>query len=193
MGSVAPILWTVLLTCVRKPQRRFHSAELLAELGNSANLNPTEITLVAWVFPVSFPNPFPNVVTKHDQLSGTPQWGLFVTSTGQAHVNVGGDEGAGSVVAGTVPLNEWTHLAATYDGSTVRLYVNGQEVGSATDFTGPLPAFDRPASIGKEADLTIRNFDGRIDEAETYDRVLEASDILAGFDAGSADKCQCPL
>jgi hypothetical protein len=44
---------------------------------------------------------------------------------------VGGTFSA-SPVFGTsaLPLNAWSHLAATYDGQTLRLYVNGAEAGS---------------------------------------------------------------
>ncbi len=36
----------------------------------------------------------------------------------------------------SVPLNQWAHLAATYDGSTMRLLVDGKPAGETTDFPG---------------------------------------------------------
>ena len=45
-----------------------------------------------------------------------------------AWINTGGDVDAsgGSALA----INTWTHLASTYDGSTLRLYVNGVQIAS---------------------------------------------------------------
>ena len=72
-------------------------------------------------------------------------------------------EAAGTSV---LPLNAWSHLAATYDGSTVRLYVNGVQVGSKAQ-TGSI-RLDSVFRIGGDS-VWGEYFTGLIDEVRVYD------------------------
>jgi hypothetical protein len=73
--------------------------------------------------------------------------------------------------------NTWVHLAATYDGSTMRIYVNGvlnnSKAGPAAILTNT-----GAASIGAQRDGTWK-FKGQMDEARIYRRALSASEIAA--------------
>ena len=74
-----------------------------------------------------------------------------------------------------LPANTWSHLAFTYDGSFMRLYVNGVEVtnqpltGSAVVSTGAL-------KIGGNA-IWGEWFAGLIDEVRLYNRALTPTQL----------------
>ena len=63
-------------------------------------------------------------------------------------------------------LNAWSHLAATYDGATLRLYVNGTQV-ARPPVTGTIAASTGALTIGGDA-LYGQYFAGRIDEVRVY-------------------------
>ena len=75
-----------------------------------------------------------------------------------------------------LPLGIWTHLAATYDGTTLRLYVNGTQVGSRPQ-TGNMNATNRALRIGGNAVWTDEFFNGLIDDVRVYNRALTAGEI----------------
>ena len=79
----------------------------------------------------------------------------------------------------TIPLNTWTHIAVTYNGSRVVLYTNGASQSFAD--TGNLASNSDNVFIGSESGAD-RQFSGLIDEVKIYNRALSASEILA--DAG---------
>ena len=76
-----------------------------------------------------------------------------------------------------LPLNAWSHLAATYDGATLRLFVNGAQVGSRA-VTGALLTSTGALRIGGNS-IWGEFFQGRIDEVRIYNRALTAAEIQA--------------
>jgi hypothetical protein len=91
--------------------------------------------------------------------------------------------GIGSV-ATTPPVlsaGAWTFLAATYDGSEMKLYIDGNVVAVAT---GP-PAFistnDLDLNIGRNASNFSDNYKGIIDDVRIYNRAFSAAEILQLF------------
>lgn len=82
-----------------------------------------------------------------------------------------------------VPTRAWTHVAGTYDGLTLRIYVNGLEVAS-TPASGQMVASTNDLLIGGKVAIPDRMFTGMIDEACLYDRALSAGEILAIYASG---------
>ena len=78
--------------------------------------------------------------------------------------------------------NTWMHVAATYDGATIRLYINGIEESSLAASIA-IATNNLPLSIGGQSDAT-RFFQGALDQARVYNRALSAQEI-AGLVGGS--------
>jgi concanavalin A-like lectin/glucanase superfamily protein/putative Ig domain-containing protein len=81
-----------------------------------------------------------------------------------------------------IPLNEWTHLAISFDGTTKRLYVNGAQVASREQLDALLyDAAAVPMTIGSdfESNKSGNHFNGRIDEVALYNRALTADEVLS--------------
>ena len=91
----------------------------------------------------------------------------------------GGDAGIGgrkSVRApDDLPLGKWTHIALTYDGSSLRLYFNGAQIG-ATAAQGKISPAGGPLRIGGNF-IGGGWFKGVIDEVRIYSRTLTITEI----------------
>jgi hypothetical protein len=137
------------------------------------------MTLEAWVRPVVVAN-WQTVLMKE-----TPNglaYGLYSNTDANrpsVHVNTTTELD----LRGTAQLaaNAWTHLAATYDGATLRLFVNGAQVATRT-VTGNMIGSDGVLRIGGNA-VWSEFFRGLIDEVRIYRRVLSAAEIQADMDA----------
>jgi hypothetical protein len=91
----------------------------------------------------------------------------------------------GSATGPTAPaLNTWTHMAATYDGSAVRLYVNGTQVASAPQ-TGPLAASTGALRLGGNS-LWAEWFAGRLDDVRIYNTALSGTQIQTDMSSPAA-------
>ena len=88
-----------------------------------------------------------------------------------------------NTAAGTtaLPLNAWSHLASTYDGTNLRFYVNGALVTTKAT-TGAMPNTANPLRIGGNA-VWGEYFAGLIDEVRVYNRALTEAELKADMAA----------
>ena len=147
---------------------------------DDASLDITNgMTLEAWVRPdTQFAN-WRTVLLKEQ--SAQLAYALYANTDGgvpAGHVFTEGDV----ALRGTAPLpmNVWSHLATTWDGSVIRLYVNGAEVAS-TPLEGTAIESSGPLRIGGNA-IWSEWFDGAIDEVRIYDRALSTAQIVTDRD-----------
>ena len=81
----------------------------------------------------------------------------------------------------TVPTNQWSHVAVTYNGAALRLYFNGAQVGSAVTFTDAVTICGTVLTIGHDLHNADRYYTGSIDEARVYDRALASNEVAAAY------------
>ena len=80
-----------------------------------------------------------------------------------------------------VPLDTWVHLVGTYDGTTMKLFRDGQLVASGTAGTagGPMVQCTGVTGIGARNSLDQHYFPGLIDDVRIFDHALSDAEIAA--------------
>ena len=98
-------------------------------------------------------------------------------------------DGRLTYLTGPRPLvvGKWHHLVGTYDGSTMRLYVDGEPVAEGRDQSGPVRfAGDEALVIGGYYDRDEdHGLDGRLAEVAILDRAIDSSEVRDRFDRRS--------
>ena len=84
-----------------------------------------------------------------------------------------------------VELDQWYNIVGTFDGSEVRIYVDGEEKGAA-QHEGNIFAGEGPVTVGDNnfGSAPDFHFVGVIDEVAIYDRVLSQSEIKQKMASG---------
>ncbi len=164
------------------------------------------MTVEAWVYPTSL-GANQAVVSKWDLTIPGAQKGYttWVQPDGLIGFGVCDDgycwQGAGqasAIVVSTnpLPVNQWTHFAATYDGSALRIYINGVYENQTAYTNGMFPGTGDlrfGCAVPNGGAGVLYPFAGRIDEPSLYNRALSSAEIQAIYLAGSAGKCQVPF
>jgi len=142
---------------------------------HSSSLMPTEaITVEAWIKP-SDVSGTKDIVGKY---RSTPQTGYqFRVTNGQLRGIIGTGEEGRTHVAGTIDINIWTHVAMSYDGQKIILYVNGQSFTNDFGTVADIALEGRSLII---SDIWFGSpFNGLIDEVRIYNRALTQGEIIA--------------
>jgi hypothetical protein len=133
------------------------------------------VTLEAWVNPSTVTRALREVIFK-----GSDNYYLEATTNRNPAVPAGGGTIGGSNIrllgATSLPVNTWTHLAFTYNGAMMRLYVNGVQVSTRAR-TGAVLTSTNPLRIGRAE--SGRYFAGLIDEVRIYNVARSAAQVQA--------------
>jgi hypothetical protein len=116
---------------------------------------------------------------------GDMSYGLYsVSQSNGPWAEISRTGGARSLTSSTtaLPVNVWTHVAATYDGSQLRVYVNAVQVASVAA-TGNILASTGAMRIGGNTIWANEWFHGIIDEVRIYNRALSPSELEADMAA----------
>jgi hypothetical protein len=123
-------------------------------------------TFSAWIYPSSLTN------------------GKIISSSDYELTVMGGGIKFQSATIGTVSYNaleqdSWTHVTVTYNGSALRLYLNGTEVNTFSTI-GSLPAVGA-VTLGKDNQTTCCYFSGKIDELRMWSKYLSLDEVRTGM------------
>ena len=166
----------------------FDGATSYVEIPGSDSLSfSTGMTLEAWVNPaaVSGGEVIQQRSSRTDCFS---LWSSWSGPLGELYPQCPVWASGVAVVQSLTPLsyNTWTHLAMTYDGAALRLFINGVQVDShplegtidnGTDPNGAYPTYigGNPMPLGPQDRSS--DFNGMIDEVRIYNRALSQTEI----------------
>ncbi len=153
---------------------RFDGVNDWVTVNDHTLLDITRMTLSAWVRP-SVNTPWTTVIMK--ETPGGLGYALYANddaSRPAGYVQIGGVD---RPVTGTAAVSTaaWTHLAVTYDGANMRMYVNGALVRTVAQ-TGTPVASAEPLRIGGNASWG-EYFTGLIDDVRIYNRALTQAEV----------------
>ena len=156
----------------------FPGTDEYAEIPDSPSLRSTEIT-VSIVVNVSAFNAYCGIITK-EEYSDKNSWRLYFGAAGnnvRFLIDKLGNLATFGYSEAPINLNEWVHIVGTYDGTIIRLYINGVLKDSDV-FTDGMAQWDAPIRIATLGGVGHTEFLACIvSHATIWNRALSASEV----------------
>ncbi len=144
----------------------FDGSDDYVSVTNTTSINLSgNFTISAWVNPTSVGS-LNEVISKEGTSAGYYMW-----IDSNRKIRVGFNTGASEATStNAISLSTWSHIVGTWDGTNLRIYINGALDKTTAGSSNPA-ATTNALSIGAYRDGTSR-FTGKIDEARVYNRAL---------------------
>ncbi len=154
----------------------------MANTGATTTFNLTNgITMIAWVKTTVASGTDQKIISKRPSYvltvftNNVPETEVFMASTSYD---------TRSAPSGTaLAVGKWYQVAGTYDGATLKTYVNGA-LDRQISVTGNVDNVSYPVNLGKTADGVANYWGGQIDDARVYSRALTPAEISAMYIGG---------
>ena len=171
---------------------KFNGSSQYLAIPNSSSLTPATFTASSWIYVTGGENTYRDIVSKGG--SGTQSWAFQINTTTnntECWVSANGSTlvsafGTTQFTAASGNFNKWFHITCTYDGSTVRVYVNGVQQGTAS-VSGTIFSSTNTITIGRWSGASTDFFRGSIDDVRIYNRALSAQEVALLYALGSAN------
>lgn len=148
------------------------------EVGHSGSINlSTAVTVTAWIKPDNI-DAYDRIISKSHTDNSPPytMYGIHFDNAGHLWMEAGSG-GVQHLATGSTVISTgtWTHIACTFDGAVMKVFVNGVPDGQA-DLTGTIDTNTMPLTIGKSG-YSSNYFTGIIDEVRIYGEALSDTEI----------------
>jgi hypothetical protein len=163
------------------------------DIANAASLKPSRFTAAAWFKTSSFFSGNAIIVNKggfgSDSAGENMNYGIWMNENEKIEAGFELADGTDKFVVSSNSYNDnkWHYATVTYDGSTVRLYIDGVQVGSLSSASGPDTGSTSSLRIGANARSDNLYFIGQIDEVRLWNKALSATEIQNQYKLGQFD------
>jgi len=151
-------------------------------------------TIEAWVFPtIESPTYYSFIAGKRGDYNGSPPavFDLIMRPNGYAQFELSsGTQSSFTAISSSnpLPIGVWTHLAITYDGNTMCLYINGVLNVHASTKSIPIAILTSPFSIGagikSDGTISMSNFSGLISQVSFWSTTRTQAQIQQSMTQG---------
>ena len=150
------------------------------------DLSLTTYSAAVWIkTSVAQVQPF---ISRRDVDGGpTKNYGIMSNSDGAPaanHYDVDNSTWQRTDATTNIADGSWHHLVATYDGSDIVIYVDGNSEGSTAAGT-PYTDSTQATRLGYEAGITNEYFEGDADDSRLYDKALTDTEVSNLYNTGS--------
>lgn len=105
--------------------------------------------------------------------------GMYMEYTDKINISINGSTTGQNVYTHSLTIGKWYHLCATFDGTTVKLYLDGQQIHTATiDWGTAYVASDTCVQVAVDLPGSDEMYQGYYSDARIYTTALSADDIL---------------
>jgi hypothetical protein len=150
------------------------------DFGDIDSLENGSITISLWVKPVYFNSSGYNEALRKE---GSGGFHMVCSSCGGAggwymgFKNSTGVDTSIIISPSMTPLNQWTHIALSIDGSAIKAFINGNLNSSTTLVGGSRGTGNSRIYLGGYGPALPRTFNGTIDDVRFYSRGVTAQEI----------------